>query len=323
MKWSYEEVAGQDLVWEDSPFDWDFGGIDLALQESLQGQGVLVPLLAQTLENGKFRLIDGFKRVRILSMEPALAKYPCWVLPSDISVEHAVRIRATVQGRPNFKGMEICQILAKLARLSLAEPFLVEEILPKLGLKPSKKMMGNLLRLNQLVGWEDAPCLAHYTAEELLPLLHFSQTEIKDLLQNIKGLSLGGNKWKRLLEIFKEVGQRQGRSLSEIIKSPEVASILHNAQLQPPVRFRLLKQQLEAWRYPELTETRNHFAKTVQTLRLPAQCSLEYDPFFEKEALQLKIEALSPEALKADLILLEQSLEQESWEKLFQMLHGV
>ena len=322
MKWSYQEVAHPHLVWKNSPLDWDFLEEDPVLRQSLHAHGLLVPLLVQSLGNGQFCLIDGFKRVRLLSVQSVAPDWPCLVLPPDICAQQIARVRATTQGKQNFKGWEICQILEKLQQLPVDESFVVEEILPKLGLKPSQRMMRDLHHLNQLVRWENAPFLSNYMAEELLPLLNFSPAEVKGLLQNLGDLSLGGNKWKSLLHLLKEVSRLQGKSLLEIMESPELAQILHNPQLQPPVRFRLLKQQLEAWRYPELTKMRSHFLKKVKALHLSSQSSIEHDPFFEKDWLELKIQTNSVEALKAELAKLTQSLHMEAWETLFEVMKG-
>lgn len=323
MKWVYQEICSDQLLWKDSLFDWSLKPMTADLKKSVETQGLLIPLLVQALDNQQFQLIDGFKRLRILESLTAFPDnaYPCWIIPQDIPRDHLILLR--VQGiQQSFTGMEICQILDKLKQLGIEESFLIEQILPKLGLKPSQKMMQDLLRLHALVTWNEVPFLANHTPEELLPLLHFSKEDILVLGDHLKDLPLGGNKWKTLLLLFKEVSRRQGVSLSKIIKIPEVVQILCNPQLQPPVRFRLLKQQLETWRYPELTAAQADFEQAIKALQLPPQSSIEYDPFFEKDELLLKIQAGSFEELKQQLVALGQCLHTKTWEKLFQLLHG-
>ncbi len=325
MKWSYQEIAQDGIIFKDSPFDWSLDKRDETLSRSLETEGILMPFVVQAVESNQFRLVDGFKRLQAIQQlkNKTIPSFPCLVIPSSISlVQIALWRLATQSNQRPFTGLEVCRMLAILAEMGIAESLITKQILPKLGLKPSQKMTEELLRLGSILEMTDSSFLKHQTPEELLPLLKFSPEEIDCLFQNLKELTLGGNKWKSLLQLFNEVGRFRNWPLAQIMESPEVVRILHNPQIQPPVRFRLLKQQLEVWRYPELTLSREKFEQGVKKLQLPAQSGIQYDPFFEKDDLTLKIQASSLEELTEQLNALQQTLEREAWETLFQLIHG-
>ena len=90
------------------------------------------------------------------------------------------------------------------------ESQLTKQVLPRLGLKPSRKITLDLLKLAEIFDLEERACLENYTAEDLLPLMKFSGAEIRLLVRHLKDIELGGNKWKSLLQLIREVSRLRG-----------------------------------------------------------------------------------------------------------------
>ena len=82
----------------------------------------------------------------------------------------------------------------------------------------------------------------------------------------------------------------------------EIQQILEDSNLQGPVRYRLLKQQLDALRYPELSEMQKKFEQVHKRLKLPHRIKLESDQYFENDELALKMKFSSVDELRECLM---------------------
>ncbi len=325
MKWSYQELAPPDFI-EEATFDWSDGDASFQLHESIIRHGILSPLVVQAVDDQSFRLVDGFKRFHIFQQKQQETDlvFPCLVIPQDIPLpEVALWRMATWPLARKNTGMEVLKILTVFQKMGIDETIIVEQVLPTLGLKPSQKLLHDLRQLIELLKGIEQQSLATYTIEELLPLLKFSASETHAIVEEWKSLNkMGGNKWKSILQLLHEVRRFQNRSLTDILKSSEIQEILYNPELQAPVKFRLFKQQLEAWRYPELTASRRAFEHGLQQLQLPKRSQIQYDPFFEKDELLLTIKVASSKELQETLNDLQQNCQSTVWDDLFRIVHG-
>jgi hypothetical protein len=89
----------------------------------------------------------------------------------------------------------------------------------------------------------------------------------------------------------------------------------------------LLKQQLDTWRYPELSDLRQRFEQVRQRLSLAPRMTLENNPFFETDDLTLSLKIRSVQELRKHLKVLANAVpdfqgdnSEELWEELFTLL---
>ena len=101
---------------------------------------------------------------------------------------------------------------------------------------------------------------------------------------------------------------------------------MENSNIQGPVRYRLLKQQLDALRYPELSKMRKRFDQNIKVLKLHKGVNLECDHYFENDELTLKIIFNSVDELRDHLMNLSDSVNSvnliNAWTDLFAILRG-
>ena len=326
LNWTMGHIPLDWILVDDSPYDWKVGQADPLLQQSLKKNGILMPPILQEIGTKQYFLVDGFKRVRTLPYLKTknATLFNCLVIAYKVSYRKVALWRLeTLMAKHSYKGLEICRIFSALINFGFDELQLAKQILPMLGLKPSRKITQDLLKLVKILDLKESNSLEIYSAEDLLYLMKFSEDEIRILVRQLKALELGANKWKSLLQLFREVSRIQGWSLVQIMETPEIASILYQQQMQSTVRFRLLKQQLETWRFPELTASRKEFERNLKNLKIPTHSTIQYDPFFEKDELVLKLEASSLAELSEQLTILQTSTKQPAeWEKLFQLVQG-
>jgi len=305
--------------------------------KSLEQNGILIPILLQAVQGKKYRIIDGFKRISWLTSNNTASDQkqqeipiPCFILPESMPEREATNIRLETLSTSlgNFSGIQIGRVLKQLQDSDFATEEIADQVLPRLGLKPSARLVRQLLDLHNVLKTMNLPeSLLRLESEDLLPLLKFSQSALPDLAALSERMEVGGKKWRNLLQVLDEVSRLREMSADEVLKLPEILEIIGRSSLQAPVRYRLLKQQLDTWRYPELSDLRQRFEQGRQRLNLAPRITLEIDPYFENDDLTLSLKIRSVQELRKHLKDLEKTIpnlqgdnSEDLWEELFALM---
>jgi len=305
--------------------------------KSLEQNGILIPLLLQAVPGKKYRIIDGFKRISWLTSNNSASDQkqqetpiPCFILPESMPEREATNIRLETLSTSlgNFSGIQIGRVLKQLQDSDFTTEEIADQVLPRLGLKPSARLVRQLLDLHNILKTMTLPeSLLRLESEELLPLLKFSRTALPDVAEFCARMEVGGKKLRNLLQVLDEVSRLKEMSADEVLKLPEIMEITGRSSLQAPVRYRLLKQQLDTWRYPELSELRKRFEQGRQRLNLSQRITLESDPYFENDELTLSLKIRSVQELRKHLKVLattvpdiQEENSEDVWKELFALL---
>jgi hypothetical protein len=318
-------------------FNWFTGNLSEEDLKSLEQNGILIPILLQVVPGKKYRIIDGFKRISWLTSNNTASDQkqqetpiPCFILPESIPEREATNIRletlSTSSG--NFSGIQIGRVLKQFQDSDFTTEEIAAQVLPRLGLKPSARLVRQLLDLHNVLKTMTLPeSLLQLGSEDLLPLLKFSQSALPDLAALSERMEVGGKKWRNLLQVLDEVSRLREISANEVLKLPEILEIIGRSSLQAPVRYRLLKQQLDTWRYPELSDLRQRFEQGRQRLNLSPRITLESDPYFENDDLTLSFKISSVQELRKNLKVLANTVpdiqeenSEDVWKELFALL---
>ena len=318
-------------------FNWFPGNLSKEDGKSLEQNGILIPILLQAVPGKKYRIIDGFKRISWLTSNNTASDQkqqetpiPCFILPESMPEREATNIRletlSTSSG--NFSGIQIGRVLKQFQDSDFTTEEIADQVLPKLGLKPSVRLVRQLLDLKFVLETIELPeSLLRLESEELLPLLKFSRTALPDVAEFCARMEVGGKKLRNLLQVLDEVSRLKEMSADEVLKLPEIMEITGRSSLQAPVEYRLLKQQLDTWRYPELSELRKRFEQGSQRLNLSPRITLEIDPYFENDDLTLSLKIRSVQELRKhlkDLANAVPDIQEENsedvWKELFALL---
>jgi hypothetical protein len=225
-------------------------------------------------------------------------------------------------------------MLKKMLAYGFEKDEIVRDVLPRLGLKSSVRLLRQLLDLQEMLLVQEqhqqfvqTDFLMSLACEDLLPVLKFSQNEFTGIVTLAEKMEVSVKKWRNLLQVLDEVSRLKQLSAIEVLNFPEILEIFGRTSLQAPVRYRLLKQQLDAWRYPELSDLRKRFEQGRQRLKLAPRMSLESEAFFENDDLTLSLKIRSYEELRKHLKYLEHGAHeltaeksQEIWNDLFAVL---
>lgn len=318
-------------------FNWFPGNLSEDDVKSLEQNGILIPILLQVVPGKKYRIIDGFKRISWLTSNNTASDQkqqetpiPCFILPESIPEREATNIRletlSTSSG--NFSGIQIGRVLKQFQDSDFTTEEIAAQVLPRLGLKPSARLVRQLLDLHNVLKTMTLPeSLLQLGSEDLLPLLKFSQSALPDLAALSERMEVGGKKWRNLLQVLDEVSRLREIAADEVLKLPEILEIIGRSSLQAPVRYRLLKQQLDTWRYPELSDLRQRFEQGRQRLNLSPRITLESDPYFENDDLTLSFKISSVQELRKNLKVLANTVpdiqeenSEDVWKELFALL---
>ena len=318
-------------------FNWFPGNLSEEDGKSLEQNGILIPLLLQEIPGKKFRIIDGFKRIAWLTSNNTASDQkqqetpiPCFVLPESMPEQEVINIRLETLSTSlgNFSGIQIGRVLKQLHDSDFTTKEIADQVLPRLGLKPSARLVRQLLDLhNVLKTMTLSESLLRLESKELLPLLKFSRTALPDVAAFCARMEVGGKKLRNLLQVLDEVSRLKELSADEVLKLPEIMEITGRSSLQAPTRYRLLKQQLDTWRYPELSELRKRFEQGRQRLNLSQRITLESDPYFEIDDLTLSLKIRSVQELRKHLKDLSNAVpdiqeenSEDVWKELFALL---
>ncbi|MDP6332867.1 MAG: hypothetical protein QF788_07295, partial [SAR324 cluster bacterium] len=269
------------------------------------------------------------------ALEKKILEFSCIVLPESLSVKEVTRIRlhTLAATKTDFSGIQICKMIKSLPGYGYEKDEIVREVLPWLGLKSSVRLLHQLLDLQELLVMQEqhqqlqeTEFLMSLGCEDLLPLLKFSKKEFASVIGLAEKMEIRGKKWRNLIQVLNEVTRLKEISAIEILNFPEILDILGRPNLQAHVRYRLLKQLLDSWRYPELSDLRKRFEQARQHLKLDPRISLESDPFFENDDLTLILKVRSYKELRDHLKYLENGTTEvmtENLEKLWNDLFAV
>jgi len=135
-------------------FNWFPGNLSEEDGKSLEQNGILIPILLQAVPGKKYRIIDGFKRISWLASNNTASDQkqqetpiPCFILPESMPEREATNIRletlSTSSG--NFSGIQIGRVLKQLQDSDFTTEEIADQVLPRLGLKPSARLALHLL----------------------------------------------------------------------------------------------------------------------------------------------------------------------------------
>ena len=318
-------------------FNWFTGNLSEEDLKSLEQNGILIPILLQVVPGKKYRIIDGFKRISWLTSNNTVSDQkqqetpiPCFILPESMPEREATNIRletlSTSSG--NFSGIQIGRVLKQFQDSDFTTEEIAAQVLPRLGLKPSARLVRQLLDLHNVLKTMTLPeSLLQLGSEDLLPLLKFSQATLPNLAALSERMEVGGKKWRNLLQVLDEVSRLREIAADKVLKLPEILEIIGRSSLQAPVLYRLLKQQLDTWRYPELSDLRQRFEQGRQRLNLSPRITLESDPYFENDDLTLSFKISSFQELRKNLKVLanrvpdiQEENSEDVWKELFALL---
>ncbi len=264
---------------------------DLAkLRSSIEEIGLIQPVLLRK-KHHEYQVVCGFRRIAVLK-EAGLSDVLSIVVDekegNDLQL-FLISLHENLMTR-GFNTIEKAIALDKLVRrFEVDPPQVIEKYLPLLDLEPDEKILKTYLCL---VPMEDE--VKRYILNEQVSRTNIrkisclSPQERTALLSLISPLKLGENRLREILTFLEEIASREGESIQQIVRRPEIQAVLSHRALTPSQRAERIKRVLLALRYPRLEEQERRFEEKRKRLGLPPNVLVQHSPFFEGKGLKIE-----------------------------------
>ena len=152
--------------------------------------------------------------------------------------------------------------------------------------------------------------------------LKFPESDRDALLELARGLRIGENHFRDLLDWLEEISLRDGLSLCQILKGKSIAEIWSDSRLGRNDKLRRIKEELRRLRFPRLVQLEGEIQKRIRQMRLGPQIQMSVPPSLEGGALTVQLRATGHEELRRLLGELERNLERTEMKEIFDLLTG-
>ncbi len=261
------------------------------LEQSFELAGILHPPLLVSTPKG-WQLLAGRRRLQYAAKRQ-MTEICCGVIDAGSGPEFfAGLLQIALEDQKNAGELSICE---KARILEIAAEgggeALVSVFLQRLEVSKNSAEAALLQQLpalgNTLLAEIHNNRISAHLCRELLDLSPSARLRLCRLF--VDELGIGGGKQRRLFYQLRDCAGKDGRSIDELLASPEVAAILENDSQNRPLKNRLLSDWLQERLFPESREREKRFRNEVQQLPLPPGAELSHSPAFEKDELLLTL----------------------------------
>ena len=200
--WFFSNLSVSQFDADNTLFDWFPGVLSVSLQNSLEQNGIQIPLLVQPIRHSRYRLVDGFKRFSWLTTDTGVFDQvkqeillPCFILPESLQeLESAlIRLETLPTSSANFSGVYVGRVIKMIKESGFSKEEIAVNVLPRLGQKSSERLVRQLLDLNEMLLRVELPeSMLRLGCEDILPLLKFSQSALPDVVALSGRLEVSG-----------------------------------------------------------------------------------------------------------------------------------
>ena len=265
------------------------------LRRSIREHGILTPCLLESTDAG-YRIVHGFRRIAI-AHEGKMESVPA-LISDNSSLEHlkGSLIDNRVQGEFNL--YEQAKALEIAGKLGASESTIIEEFLPLVGLHAHKNVYDEyrgFLRIPlQLIDFFVEKDIAISRTQIFQKLTPEGQSVAVELLERF---SPGINVLDEIITNLYEISRREEQAIADIYEELQVENILEDAG-QPHLALGDIRQRLQKYRYPVLSQTNEEIKKLTSRLELGERVRIRWDNRLENRGLDVTFHWESVEDIK-------------------------
>ncbi|MBI5845417.1 MAG: ParB N-terminal domain-containing protein [Deltaproteobacteria bacterium] len=273
---------------EDLCFRFSTERDDAGLLESIRRSGILSPVVLQEREDGRFRIVSGFRRVSACA-RLGMDRVSALVAGPDADFDDLAFLAASENA--SQRPLNIMEQARCVALLGRGLPFTERAGLIKaaIGLTAGPRHLEQLESLCNLPGFiRDALEKGALPLATAIQLGDFDPKCAFSLTRLFSELKLSLSKQREILEALGDIAGRDGITVAEVLALPEVAGTWENEQDRGLAAGRL-REKLKSMRFPNLTEAENRLREDIRALKLPEGVFWEPPAFFEADTHTLRI----------------------------------
>jgi hypothetical protein len=281
------------------PYTMSFGHDPGPMIESIQKVGLINPPLVDTDEEGRVRIVAGYRR--ILALKSLGEKQ---VRCTDLSGEGlAASEKLLVAFYDNlatrrFNGMEKAMILQRLTN-HFREEEVVSRYMPLLGLPSHRPTLHIYTRLNGL----ESELQAAFAKDGISPktvraLLGMDSPSRSVCFKWLSNLNFNFNQQSQFIEFAIDLSLIYKKSISNLFAGEPFVSIISDEEMNTPQKAKAALNYLRSLRMPQLSRAERVFREMTRDLDLPKDVRLHHTPFFEGPDYRLELHFRNGEKLR-------------------------
>lgn len=281
------------------PYTMSFGFDLKPMIESIRRVGVLNPPFVDRDEEGRARIVAGYRRVlalKVLQREEIV----CFDLSgSELSVSDRLllNLHDNLSTR-NLNGTEKGMALERLA-VHFPEQEVVERYMPLLGLPAHRPVLASYLRIGELRKDIRASFAAgNLSFQTVRSLLEMDSAARAAFSEWFLDLQFNFNQQSHFIDLVMEVSSISNVPPEHVFSASAFRAIVEDRALNGPQKVKSVLEALRAMRLPRLVAAEKEFQKRVRDLKLPEGVRVHHSPFFESPEYRLEIRFKDGKALR-------------------------
>ncbi|MCR4439780.1 MAG: ParB N-terminal domain-containing protein [bacterium] len=293
---SLAEVDLEDLWYQVS-----YGPAPPALAASLRAVGLINPPTLQRRQDGRWRVVAGFRRCALLK-EQGATTISAWCV--EEAAPGLVLFLWALCDNLGVRALNVVECAVALLKLrmqfNVPEAELSSRYMPLLNLRASRTLLQRYLSLAALPEpMRQGLAEDRLSQEVALRLVGMSQADASALFAVISQLRLGKNYQRDLVRLAEDVARRESISIQEVLSSPEVQGLLGKTDWSPGQKTEKVLAWMRRRRFPRLAEAERRCHELMRRLRLPGNVRLSSPANFEGAEWQCQVRFGSSEELQA------------------------
>ena len=273
------------------PFRTAKSGDLTRLQESLAAVGLLSLPRVQSLNNGRWQVITGWKRLKAAA-QLGWQKIPAVVLaPETAEAHHLLLYLHDNAFTRAFNPLEQALLASRLLVYWDRET-LVAKGLPLLGLPPARAHLDRLLAVANLEPpWHELVSQERLALSAAARLAAWDPVDRRAALPFLANLPLSQSKQEEFLAGVEILARREGVSLAAILLNGKLQQDLQGQAANPQERAEAVRRRLKDWVSPRFEMARKAFAAGLDRLGLAhhPRMRLKEPPAFEGPDFELSL----------------------------------
>ncbi len=256
-----------------------------------------LPLVVYTDRTGRYHLVDGFRRIALLS-EGKQEVINALVFPSDTPIEDMIVLRADQHWvEISSTGANRLGFLALALRASVDREWVLKRLCRQLMLRSSEDTLQMAEKLTTLsMNLREFFHKKSYSAKQLENILRYP-SELLELVGGWLGsLQLTASVFEEILEALYDHLRAKEMEVSELKKQPEIEEIMQGKN--PNENTRRLRELLNHLRRPILAEKNNRIQELVEMAGLPPEIRLSWDRSLENHQVNISVNIKRQEDVK-------------------------
>jgi len=287
----YQTVPIQQIEPLESNFCFRYTLKDDDLLQSVKQFGIMVPLSVIPQGNGRWGLFSGFKRF-YAALELKSQDIPISICEKNLSDLDLLKLNLELNHGQVFHDLDIAVLVSKLTNDGrVGNKVLLQELLPKLGVKLSEKHIKNYQQIEKLdkrlldqiyennVPFKGSWRLAELSKqdqllllEEVLSVFHFSSSDMLNLF-----------------DLMNDVFHLNGKKIADLLLVDTIKELLARTKNRDEkLRAALFLDLLRGIRYPTYFAAQKEHKAKVARMKFDSKIQIHKSESMEEEGVELR-----------------------------------